>query len=529
MNLKRTFIPLLAGGLVLALALRSSAKPAAVRAKPGDASYGAIDTYLEEQMRRLNLPGLSLAIVEGERIAHLRGFGHARPGDEAPGAQTPFVLGSITKSFTALAVMQLVERGQIELDAPIQRYLPWFRVADPAASAKITVRHLLNQTSGLPLVPGWETLADFDPSPDASERQARALASVKLSHPVGAVFEYSNSNYDLLGLIVTAVSGETYADYVQHHLFEPLEMRHSFTSQTEARQAGLAVGHPLWFGFPVATPDLPMPSASIASGQLIASAEDMGHYLIAHLNGGRYGEAQILSPAGVDALHTGAIDASAGGVRQQYAMGWYVARLGGTRVDSHTGMAPDFYTYMALLPEQKKGVVLLINANHFTGELTLTEIGTGVAALLAGQPTPPIQLGAVPWVLRGLLLIPVLQLVDVFVTLRSTGRRQDKARSGPAWRSAVSGWLATILNLLPAAAAVAVWGGGLRGFLLLFLPDLSWLALVCGGFGLMWTPVRIWLTHRARPASIDSPGPGVSGPSRGTRAGIQTRSEPRTV
>ena len=77
---------------------------------------------------------------------------HARPGGHAPLPQTPFVLGSTTKSFTALAVMQLVKAGKIELDAPVQCYLPWFRVADPLASAQMTVRHLLNQTSGLPML-----------------------------------------------------------------------------------------------------------------------------------------------------------------------------------------------------------------------------------------------------------------------------------------------------------------------------------------------------------------------------------------
>ena len=87
-------------------------------------------------MRRLHIPGVSLAIVEGDRIVHLRGFGKARPGGEAPTPQTPFFIGSLTKSFTALAVMQLVEAGKIELDAPVQRYLPWFRVADPAGSAR---------------------------------------------------------------------------------------------------------------------------------------------------------------------------------------------------------------------------------------------------------------------------------------------------------------------------------------------------------------------------------------------------------
>ena len=143
-----------------------------------DAAYEAIDAYVAGQLRRLNIPGAALAIVEGDRIVHLRGFGQARPGGAAPTPQTPFALGSTTKSFTALAVMQLVEAGKVELDAPVQRYLPWFQVADPQASAQMTVRHLLNQTSGMSALAGTVCLGDLDDRPDAAERQARALSTL---------------------------------------------------------------------------------------------------------------------------------------------------------------------------------------------------------------------------------------------------------------------------------------------------------------------------------------------------------------
>ena len=133
MNAKK----ILAGSLVAggALALVRLASAMAYSAKPAaePSVYAAIDAYVEEQMKRLNIPGVSLAIVEGDQIVHMRGLGRARPGGEAPTPQTPFFIGSLTKSITALAVMQLVEAGKIELDAPVQRYLPWFRVADPHA------------------------------------------------------------------------------------------------------------------------------------------------------------------------------------------------------------------------------------------------------------------------------------------------------------------------------------------------------------------------------------------------------------
>ena len=101
---------------------------------------------------------------------------------------------------------------------------------------------------------------------------------------------------------------KSYADYIQNHILTPLEMRHSYTSKEDAKQNGLAMGHRHWFSLPFPAPNLPIPQGSLPSGQLISSAEDMAHYLIAHLNGGRYGDVQILSAAGIEELHRGAVE-----------------------------------------------------------------------------------------------------------------------------------------------------------------------------------------------------------------------------
>ena len=244
------------------------------------------------------------------------------------------------------------------------------------------MRHLLNQTSGLSTRSGWIPLADFYDQPDAIERQVCALSTAELAHPVGSAFEYSDSNYNVLGLIVEAVGGEPYTDYVQSHIFDPLEMRHSVTSRTRAKEDGLAMGHRLWFWFPVAAPDFPAPQGSLPSGQLISSGEDMAHYLIALLNGGRYGDAQILSEAGIAEMHQGVAEHVAMGMSMgTYGMGWYASDVGETEVIWHTGLVPDFCAYMALVPEQKKGVILLLNADHFMMEAVLTEDGAGDPAL----------------------------------------------------------------------------------------------------------------------------------------------------
>jgi CubicO group peptidase (beta-lactamase class C family) len=465
-----------------------------------DGSYGAIDAYIQEQMARLNLPGASLAIVEGNEIAYLKGYGEARPGGAAPTSQTPFFIGSLTKSFTALAVMQLVEVGKIELDAPVQRYLPWFTQADPQAAARITVRHLLNQTSGLSQAVGMIPLADFDEGPDAAERQARELVTFQPTRPPGSAWEYSNMNFNLLGLIIEAASGESYEAYIRNHIFAPLEMRHSYTSKADAQQDGLAEGYRFWFGVPIAAPHLPVPSGSLPSGQLISSAEDMAHYLIAHLNGGRHGAAQILSPHGIAEMHRPAVTAAAMGIDMgAYGMGWFVEDTAqGTRI-WHNGQVPDYFAYMALLPEQKRGMVLLVNANQMMLNFALAEVGAGAADLLAGAPPASFPWGVIPWTLRSFLLIPVIQIGGVIATLRrlrgwqrDPGRRPGHVR---LWLLHIV--LPILLNLALVVFAVGLLASDLWQMILLFMPDLSWLILICGGFALVWIFVRTWLILRA--------------------------------
>lgn len=504
MRIKRPLLQSLNAGAVLVPVRPFFARTGSAAPVRDSERFDAVDAYIEKHMRRLNIPGASLAIVEGDNIVHRRGFGQARPGGEAPTPQTPFLIGSLTKSVTALAVMQLVEAGRIELDAPVQRYLPWFRVADSQASARMTVRHLLNQTSGLPTPSGEIQLADFDDRPGATERQARALATRALARPVGSAWEYSNANYSVLGLIIEAASGEPYADYVQKHIFTPLDMCRTSTAQAIATRSDLAVGHRYWFGIPFAAPKMPMPHGSLPAGTLASTAEDMARYMIALLNGGRHGNVQILSGPGIDELHRGAADVSALGLSLgQYGMGWFISEVGRAKLVWHSGTLPHFGAYMALLPEQKKGVVLLFNACHHWMNPVLTEVGMGVVALLAGgQPATLPFVGMIPWALRGQLLIPALQIAGVVATLRLLRRwrrdPQSRPSGGRAWGLHIL--LPLILDLL-AALTLRPMLGKRRAYLMLYMPDTSWIALTSGGFAAVWAFLRtgliLWTLRRA--------------------------------
>jgi CubicO group peptidase (beta-lactamase class C family) len=320
-------------------------------------------------------------------------------------------------------------------------------------------------------------------------------------------------NYNLLGLIVEAASGESYESYVQSHIFGPLDMHHSFTTRPEAQLNGLALGHAYWFGCPVADPAEASPRGSLASGQLISSAEDLSHYLIAQLNDGRYGSAQVLSPEGIAELRRPTVQFAMMGIPGQYAMGWFVDGQDETRIVWHDGVVPDFFAYVAILPAQKRGLVLLMNADNFVMSNTaLLEVGTGAAMLLAGGQPSTTWSGLIPWALRGLLLIPAIQLVGVAATLRRlrSWRRYPERRPSPARKRVLHVLLPIVPNLLLAATPILLFASGLAGFLFIFGPDFSWLAVVCGGFAGIWIFVRtgliLWTLGKdtRRPSAVQS-------------------------
>ena len=355
--------------------MRASANP--------NSDFASIDAYVEKQMREVHIPGLALGIVHNDEVVHLRGFGEAGPAGRSVTPQTPFILASASKSFTALAIMQLVESGRIDLDAPVQRYLPDFRVADGAASARITVRHLLHHTSGLPEHSAFEPMLSNDVGDQALSDRVRALSDVQLSHDVGAAFEYTDANYDVLGLVVQTVSGQSYESYIAEHVFAPLDMRHSYTDQSDARRDGLATGHRSWFGYPRPF-EAPYSRAAMPSSYLISSAEDITHFLSMQLNGGRYAGRSVVSAEGVAAMHAPAIREGTRDIF--YGMGWESRSLNGVPVVRHDGTNANFYADMVLDPQDRWGVVILTNFDSLNlNGGRLQGLSSGVISLLHGE------------------------------------------------------------------------------------------------------------------------------------------------
>lgn len=340
---------LLAVGMLLGLI---SSSPTAAQGGGGP-DFAAIDAYVEAQRRAANVPGLAIGVVRDGEVVHTAGFGAAGPSDTPVTPQTPFVIGSIGKGMTALAVMQLVEQGRVDLDAPVQTYLPWFTLADPQAAARITVRMLLNQNSGLGYNDSMRTVYDR-PGEVALEERLQQMSTLPLRREPGTEFEYSNFNYMILGAVVEAVSGQPYGEYVQQNIFDPLGMTNSTTSPDAA--PGLAMPHRWWFGFPLPV-DAPYLVDVIPAGYIISTADDMSRYLAFQ----QTGAPAILSPDGLETLHSSCIPATG---ENEYCMGWVRGPFGGLEALYHEGMAVGYYSVVVIEPNSGYGVVVLSDVNN---------------------------------------------------------------------------------------------------------------------------------------------------------------------
>lgn len=488
--------------LLVFLSYVSSANPAFAKIPP--ANFEEVDAYISAKMEELGIPGAALVIVQGDRIVHLKGFGIADATGRPVTPQTPFFTGSTGKSFTALAIMQLVEAGEVELDAPVQAYLPWFRVADVNASKLITVRQLLNQTSGLPVSIGREQLAVADLSDSAIENNVRALAKVELNAVPGERYEYSNANYVTLGMVIQAVTGQSYETYIQEHIFQPLNMQNSFTSKTEAQQDGLAVGYQKWFGIPVASPNLPFSRGSLPAGQLIMSAEDFGHYLIAQLNEGYYQGDIVLSPVGISTLHHP--DVSIPGTKDFYAMGWRVHHFQDVEVISHNGEVPGYTTDMFLVPEKDMAVAMVMNTYSPMLGIRVSRLPSSVLRMLLGQEIIPGNEFPYMRIAYALVMLsPILLFIDVLLVFRRKGYVR---RGMPRW---------TVIQVMRFVVLPLIWNAAIAFILLvilpiafeakmpvilLFQPDVGWTASITGVIAILWGLLRTVLFIGNQPENL---------------------------
>ncbi len=462
--------------------------------------YGKIHDYLNDLIREARVPGAALAVVEKGRIVHFQGFGKAGPDSRAVTPQTPFGIGSVSKSFGALAAMQLVEKGLLDLDAPVQQYLPDFRTADVEASKKILVRHLIYHQSGLSK---YVHFADWRTRHDPNKALNRAvdfLQREKLKTPPGQTFGYSDPGYVVLAAVVQAVANKPFTQVVRDEIFVPLGMENSFAAEVEAREDGAAKGYRYWFGSP-----LPHRGLSwcyfdpLAAGGLYCSAEDLATYLITHLNGDRIGSIKILSETGIKELHRPEVKIKKG---THYAMGWLVFEdwIEDSQVIWHGGLTPKYLAHAVMLPEHDLGFVLLFNVSN----PRLMQCHKSIIRMLLGM-SPLESENSSGW--TGIIQRSMCGAMTVIILLSILsgcifGRRLKQLPEGKWPLRGPWLWTRRIISLVICFAGLAAFItaycllGGQFYAMLDYVPDLGHMIVAAGFLALIGMILQIYLIMR---------------------------------
>ncbi|NJC98868.1 MAG: beta-lactamase family protein [Anaerolineae bacterium] len=338
----------------------------------------ALESYLNRLVESGNPPGLSLVVVKDENIIYNNAFGYADgPGGVKAKTDTVYHWWSMTKIPTAIAIMQLQEQGKLDLERPVKEYLPWFDVTYPSGTSQsITVRHLLQHTSGLPdTIPAMIGWVHYDDTTlDQTEIDRKYLSDFnKLKFEPGEKAVYSNFNYMVLGAIIEAVSGQSYEAYITRNILEPLGM-----SQTGFVYTPSMSDHEAYGTLPVVhfyTPLLPtlLDTSTLIrqlegkllwlnrvyidatpSTGLIGPSTDVARFMLAYLNRGSLDGNLLLQPESISMLtETPPSDG--------HGLGWAIGETNGTHYLEHAGGGPGFAAIMRLYPELRIGFAILSN------------------------------------------------------------------------------------------------------------------------------------------------------------------------
>ncbi|MEV0316716.1 serine hydrolase domain-containing protein [Nonomuraea fuscirosea] len=427
---------------------------------PPSPAPASVDAFVARYREATGLPGAAVAIVKGTEVVHVAGYGHTSTGEPVT-ADTPMAVASVSKSFTSLAVMQLVEQGRVELDRPVRGYLPEFTMADPRAAA-ITVRQLLDQTSGMADTTFREKSL---PQPKTLKGSVARLRTAKLAAAPGAVFSYHNTNFQVAARLVEVVSGEPFASYLRAHVFTPLGMNSSTTIDRERDLPASARGHLVVLGRAVALPE--PPGFGNGSGGVVSTAGDMARWLIAQ-NGG------VLSPASMKELRTPSR------ANERYALGWFLGRTPHGAPTVHHG--GDLFTSTAdqlLKPGSGYGVAVMANTGMTHSDAHA--LMDGLVALIEGD-TPRVP-SAPPYLPVDLVFL-LLTLVTAGLAVRGVARSRRWAGRCTGWRRVrLVVWLAPLALCLSAAPVFRVLARG---------GDIMWIQVVY-----LYPTFMVWLVTAA--------------------------------
>jgi CubicO group peptidase (beta-lactamase class C family) len=345
-----------------------------------------IQARLDALARQHHVPGAALTVSQGgQSLDFATGVANARTGVRAT-TDTVFQIGSNTKLMTATLIMQLVDAGQVELDAPVVRYLPSFALAEPGAAAQITLRHLLTHTSGIE----GDYFEGFGRGDDAIGRYVDSLKGIGLIHRPGQMWSYCNSGFVLAGHIAEQVTGLPYHQLLSERVCGPLGLRQTTVLPEDMLASRCAVGHMIGPDKVPAVPPVVIIGASQApaGSMTAATSAELAAFARMHLAGGLAQDGTpLLSPESARAMQEIQVDRPrASDAPGWQGLGWMLADWDGTRVTGHGGGTIGQLSFLEAIPEHDLVIVLLTNAG--TGGALWEDLGRWLFETLAGVAMP---------------------------------------------------------------------------------------------------------------------------------------------
>ncbi len=361
-----------------------------------DAQRALVERFATEH----DVPGIAIAIVGGGTLVAAGGHGTADLARGAPvTARTVWPIASLTKSFAALAAMQQVEAGRVDLDAPVTDVLPWLRVCAPDVAPSLTLRRLLTHGGGLGRTGHQDRTREEVPNPYPTRRALlEALGEARLQSAPGAVYSYSNEGYAIVGHVVETLAGKPLEAVLREDVLARTGMADSDVTFARWREASdRAVPYAGEGAGPFDSGErhdgrvvvrlVEDYQTFLSTGGVVSTAADLARYQVATMDYG--GGALGLSAGGLDAMH--AVQRPYGDTGWGYGLGWQVMWSGATRVIGHSGGLPGVSNYQLLVPAEGAGVVVLTNRGDRKA-FTLAEqlIATVRGPLWRARPDGPL-------------------------------------------------------------------------------------------------------------------------------------------
>jgi CubicO group peptidase (beta-lactamase class C family) len=359
-NIIRFLTVLIAAALIITCGEKSEITGVDIlQGESGARLDATLTPLIQEVMNAYDLPGFAIGIVENNEVVYARGSGCKNIDTKEPvNTATLFHMASISKPFVATAIMQLVEQGKIDLEAPVTTYLPYFKLDDERYT-DITIQKMLSHVSGMPDVEDYEwDNPQYDEG--ALERYVRSLADRKMRFDPGERYAYSNMAFECLGDVIAKVSGLSFADYEKKYILDPAGMKESTFLKPEYLPENWASGHLrtlrtlAWEGYPYNRMHGP-------SSTLHSNAIEMSNWAIINMNRGTHAGQKILEPASYDLLWKPWFKIGGADSNNAVGLSWFLGSRRGEKTISHGGGDTGFNSYLILLPERASAVVVMCN------------------------------------------------------------------------------------------------------------------------------------------------------------------------